>query len=151
TSWGKRVAREVLDGLSGTARYGHMSAFKPILSRLLRRPSFTGVVVATLAACIGANVAIFAVLNGVLLKPLPYPESDRLISMNHTAPGIGIADLGSAPYLYFIERDQSETYEAVGLWGADTATVTGVAEPESVPTVGVTQEILPMLRVAPLL
>ena len=128
-----------------------MNSVKPILGRLLRKPSFTAVVVATLAVCIGANIAIFAVLNGVLLKPLPYPGSDELISMNHTAPGIGITDLGSAPYLYFIERDQSETLEAVGLWGADTATVTGVAEPESVPILAVTQEILPMLRVAPLI
>src|SRR5690606_1558826 len=128
-----------------------MNSLRPVLGRLLRRPSFAAVVVATLAACIGANIAIFAVLNGVLLKPLPYADSDRLIAMNHTAPGIGITDLGSAPYLYFIERDQSETLEAVGLWGADTATVTGVAEPESVRILAVTQEILPMLRVAPLI
>jgi predicted permease len=128
-----------------------MSPVKPILRRLLRTPGFTAVVVATLAISFGANIAIFAVLNGVLLKPLPYPDADRLISMNHTAPGIDIVDLGSSPYLYFTEREENETLEAVGLWGTDTASVTGVAEPERVRTLGVTQEILPMLRVAPLI
>src|SRR5690606_30036720 len=127
-----------------------MNSLRPVLGRLLRRPSFAAVVVATLAACIGANIAIFAVLNGVLLKPLPYADSDRLIAMNHTAPGIGITDLGSAPYLYFIERDQSETLEAVGPWGADTATVTGVGEPESVRILAVARETRRVRRVGSL-
>lgn len=128
-----------------------MLRVQQILRRLLRTPGFTAVAVATLAVGIGANTAIFTVLNGVLLKPLPYPDADRLISMNHTAPGISIADLGSSPYLYFTEREENETLEAVGLWGTSTASVTGAGDPEQVQSLGVTHEVLPMLRAQPLI
>jgi predicted permease len=127
-----------------------MGSLKPILRRLLRTPGFTAIAVATLAVGIGANTAVFSVLNGVLLKPLPYPESDRLVSMSHAAPGMNLADVGSAPYLYFTEREQNRTLEAVGLWGSGAASVTGTGEPERVQTLLVTFEILPMLRVPPL-
>jgi predicted permease len=119
------------------------------LRSLLRRPTFTLAAALTLALGLGANTAIFSVLNGVLLKPLPYPDAERLISMNHTAPGVNVVDLGSSPYLYFTEREKNETLEAVGLWGTDASSVTGVAEPEQVQQLGVTQEILPMLGAQP--
>ena len=85
----------------------------------------------------------------MLLKPLPYPDADRLISLNHAATGVNIVDLGSAPFLYFTEREKNETLESVGLWGTDTASVTGLGEPEQVRQLGVSQEILPMLGVEP--
>lgn len=119
------------------------------LRSLWRRPTFTFAAIVTLALGLGANTAIFSVLNGVLLKPLPYADAERLISMNHAAPGLNIVDLGSSPYLYFTERENSETLEAVGLWGTDAASVTGVGEPEQVQELGVTQEILPLLGVSP--
>ena len=74
---------------------------------------------------IGANTAGFSVLNGVLLKPLPYPDADRLVWLKHQGPGIDIANLGSSPYLYFIEREQSRAFDGVGLWGKGTVSVTG--------------------------
>ncbi|HEU4619456.1 MAG TPA: ABC transporter permease [Gammaproteobacteria bacterium] len=126
-----------------------MGSLKTIVRRLLRTPAFTAVAVVTLAIGIGANTAIFSVLNGVLLKPLPYPDPDRLISMNHTAPGVNVVDLGSAPFLYFTEREKSETLESVGLWGTDSASVTGGGAPEQVRMLGVSQEILPMLGAEP--
>jgi predicted permease len=119
------------------------------LRSLQRRPTFALAAVLTLALGLGANTAIFSVVNSVLLKPLPYADAERLISMNHTAPGINIADLGSSPYLYFTERENSETLESVGLWATGAASVTGVAEPEQVQNLVVTNEILPMLGVSP--
>jgi predicted permease len=128
-----------------------MGNLKHILRRLRRSPGFTAVALLTLAVGIGANTAIFSVVNGILLKPLPYPDSDRLISMNHQAPGVNIAELGSSPFLYFTEREHNETLEGVGLWRTGTASVTGLAEPEQVRALGVTSDILPILGVQPVL
>ena len=55
----------------------------------------------TLAVGIGANSAIFSVINGILLKPLPYLRPGELIDLNHTAPGVNFPDAGSAPFLHF--------------------------------------------------
>ena len=60
---------------------------KQVLRRLGRAPMFTAITLFTLAIAVGANTAIFSVVEGVLLKPLPYPQADRLIGVWHTAPG----------------------------------------------------------------
>ena len=84
---------------------------RQVLRRLGRAPMFTIITLITLAAGIGANTVIFSVLEGVLLKPLPYPEPDRLIGVWHTAPGVGINDLNMAPSLPiplpFVEKASS--------------------------------------------
>jgi putative ABC transport system permease protein len=130
-----------LDSLGRELRYAFRS--------LRHHPAFAVTAVATLAIGIGANTAIFSVVNGVLLKPLPYPEADRLVSVKHQAPGINIAELGTAPYLYFAEREENRTLESIGLWGIATATVTKLAEPEEVQNLRVTSDILPVLGIEP--
>ena len=72
-------------------------ALRHLVRRLFRAPLFASVTIATLAIALGANTAIFAVLDGVLLKPLPYPHADELVGLWHTAPGVNITDLNSAP------------------------------------------------------
>src|SRR5262245_33384369 len=121
------------------------------LRSMQRTPAVTFVVIATLALGIGANTAIFSVINGVLLKPLSYPDSDRLITMSHTAPGVNVAEVASAPFLYFTERDLNQTLEGVGLFGSGSATVTGRGEPELVRRLFVTSDILPILGIEPVL
>jgi predicted permease len=121
------------------------------LRSMLRTPAVTLAVVATLAIGIGSNTTIFSVVNGVLIKPLPYPDSDRLITMSHTAPGVNVADVASAPFLYFTEREQNQTLEGVGLVSGGSATVTGRGEPKMVRRLFVTSEVLPILGIDPIL
>ena len=120
---------------------------------LRKNPGFTAVAVLTLALGIGATTAMFSLVNGILLRPLPYPEQDRLIELVHEAPGVGISRILASPAVYFGYRDRSRTFDAVGLWDWDSSpvTVTGTSEPESVRSVEVTHEVLAILGAAPTL
>jgi predicted permease len=106
---------------------------------------FAVVTLLTLAIGIGANTAIFSVLDGVLLKPLTYPRAEQLIAIDYRAPGVNIEHAGDAPFLYFIEREQNRTLQDVGMWGDYSVTVTGSAEPQRVDAISVTQGVLPVL------
>jgi predicted permease len=122
-----------------------------VLRSLARMPGFTAVAALTLAIGIGANTAIFSVIEGVLLKPLPYPRSDELVALDHAAPGVNIDRAGAAPFLYFIYREEGRVFQDVGLWNTGTSSVTGLAEPEEVRTLVVTDGVLPMLGAQPML
>ena len=124
---------------------------KQVVRRLGRAPSFTALALATLALGIGANAAIFSVVEGVLLRPLPYPRPDELVGVWHAAPGINIPRLESAPALYFTYLEEGRTFQGVGLWQEGAASVTGLAEPERVSLLRVTHATLPLLGVKPLL
>ncbi len=100
------------------------------LRGLLRRPTFTFAVVLTLALGIGANTAIFTVLNSVLLKPLSYPRSDELVSLRFVAPGLGSQDVQMGPSLYFTFREHSRAFESVGLYVDGGQSITGQGEPD---------------------
>jgi predicted permease len=124
--------------------------FRHILRRLLHVPVFTAVAVATLAIGIGSNSAIFSVIEGVLLKPLPFPHADELVSVDHAAPGINIGGAaGSAPFLYFTYRDEGRVFDDIALWRTSRGSVTGLAEPEEVRTLEVTAGFLGTLGVQP--
>jgi predicted permease len=125
--------------------------FRPILRRLLRAPMFTSVAILTLALGIGANTAVFSVVEGVVLKPLPYPHPEQLIGVSHTAPGLNILDLGMSPSLYFTYRDQNRTLRDIGLYTGDSVSVTATAEPEQVRSVDVTDGVIPILGIRPVL
>jgi predicted permease len=120
-------------------------------ARSLRRtPVVSAAIAATLAVAIGGTAAVFTVINAVVLRPLPYPDAERLVSIVHRRPGAGPGEeFPSAPYLYFTFRDESRTLEAVGLWRAGSASVTGLDRPEQVQSLFVTAEVLPILGVEP--
>ncbi len=122
---------------------------KLVLRRLSRSPLFACVTLLTLAIGIGANTAIFSVLNGVLLKPLPYRDSGRLVSIWETAHLAGFAQLIASPATYFTFREENRTLEDIGLWRSDAANITGSGEPEQVETLSVTDGVLPILGVRP--
>jgi putative ABC transport system permease protein len=123
--------------------------------RALRRNSmFTAVTLLTLGVGIGANTAVFSVVNGILLKPLSYPNPDRLVAVTNSAPGAaGLAsvsgDLKLSASMYFTYADQNRTFDALGVWNSASATVTGLAEPEQVRAVGVSDGTLEALGVPP--
>jgi predicted permease len=122
---------------------------KQIVRSLARMPGFTSVATLTLAIGIGANTAVFGVVQSVLLKPLPYPQSDRLVALDHAAPGVKLASAGAAPFQYFTYREEARVFQDVGLWNVGTVSVTGLAEPEEVRTLFATDAILPMLGAQP--
>jgi putative ABC transport system permease protein len=125
--------------------------FRQSLRRLSRSPLFTAISLLTLALGIGANTAIFSVIEGVLLKPLPHPHSEQLIALWHTAPGVNLKDLNMSPSLYFIYREENRVFQDVAMWNGGTSSVTGLAEPENVPIISATYRLLPMLGVQPAL
>lgn len=125
---------------------------RQVLRRLTRAPLFTAVTLLTLAAAIGANTAVFAVLESVLLKPLPYAKSDELLKISHSAPGMDEKDLvTTGPSNYLIYREQNTVFQEVGLYIEDAVSVTGKAEPERVTALRITDGVLPLLGVAPAL
>src|SRR5262249_30433650 len=89
-------------------------------------------------------------VNGILLKPLPYSDPDRLVGVGLTAPGLGIKDLNASPATYFTYREESRTFQDIGLWNYQSVSVTGIAEPEQVDALGVTDGTLPILGVQPI-
>jgi len=124
---------------------------RQVLRRLSRAPVFAAITLITLAVGVGANTVIFSVLEGVLLKPLPYPRAEQLIGVWHTAPGVGIKDLNMSPSNYFIDREQSTTFQDIGMYTGDSLSVTGAGEPEQVRGLDVTDGTLPILGVTPVL
>jgi predicted permease len=122
-----------------------------VLRRLRRAPMFTAVTLITLAVGVGANTAVFSVLEGVLLKPLAYPRPEELVGVWLTAPGVNIPELPLGPAYYFVYREQNRSFRDLGLYTRDDVSVTGVAEPEKVAAVKVTDGTLPILGLVPLL
>lgn len=121
------------------------------LRRLARTPAFTLAVVITLALGIGSNTAIFSVINGVLLKALPYPEPDRLIGVWQKAPGVKIDSLNASLADYVTYREESRTFADVALWGGRSMTVTEFNDPERIDALLATFRLFPMLGIQPLL
>ncbi len=125
--------------------------YRHVFRRLARTPGFTLIAALTLALGIGATTAIFSVVEGVLLKPLPYPHPERLIGLWHAAPGVTAGRVDICPSFYFIYREQSRTMQDVGLWDTGTDDVSVAGRPEQVARLSVTDGTLPLLGVQPAL
>jgi putative ABC transport system permease protein len=118
---------------------------------LAKRRGYAAVAAFTLALGIGANVAIFSVVNAVLLRPLPYAESDRIMSIRHHAPGINLPELESSPGLIDLYRASSRTLTHVAGYEIRQANLTGSGRPERVRTLAVTPEFFDALALHPAL
>jgi predicted permease len=124
------------------------------LRALWHTPTFTVVALLTIAIGIGANAAVFSVVNSVLLKPLNYPQADELVAIRQVAPGAaGLAsfaeDLRMSPSMYFTYAENNRTFASLGVWITDAASVTGTGEPEQVRAVDVTDGVLQALGTPP--
>src|SRR6266852_1106573 len=125
-------------------RYGIRAAIK--------NPIFAIILIVTLALGIGANTAIFSVVNAVLLRPLPYAESDRLVIVFSAWPAQGIRKAGSALPDYREYRDQNHTLESLGgFFYSDFNLSAGNQTPERVQGALITSNLFPVLRVAPVI
>ena len=124
-----------------------LNQLKQVLRRLARTPLFTAVTLITVAIGIGANTVVFSVVEGVLLKPLDYAHSDRLIGVWHKAPGVNIPKLNMGEFLYFIYREQNKTLEDIGLYRSSSFSLTGGAQPEQIQGLEITDGTLPILGV----
>jgi predicted permease len=129
-----------------------LADLKLTFRRLRKFPGFAATVLLTLAIGIGANTAVFSVLNSVLLRPLPYPEPQQLVSLHLNAPGApGLAEfrselrLSASMYLTFTAHNRA--FQSLGVWMPGTASITGLAQPEQVNTAQISGGVLETLNV----
>ncbi|HEV8599772.1 MAG TPA: ABC transporter permease [Gemmatimonadales bacterium] len=132
--WGSRLAQDLRFGI-----------------RVLRtRPAFTAVAVLTLGLGIGANTAIFSTVNGVLLKPLPYPESQNLVTFWGTAPEkrLPVVNYPDAMFVFFHQR--TRVFEKVAAYSTGSVSLSGDGEPERVTGTWVSSDFFAVMRQVPI-
>src|SRR5688572_18338473 len=124
-----------------------MFDLKFAVRQLLKNPGFTAVAVLTLALGIGANTAIFSVVDAVLLRPLPYPGSGKLVWLAERGPDWSG---GSLSYPNFIDwRDQQLVFEDFGVYSGNNFTLTGAGEPARVAGMMMSADVFAALRTQP--
>ena len=117
------------------------------LRTLRKSPGFTAVVIATLALGIGANTAIFSIVDAVLLRPLPFPNPDRLVRLVDNLPGASLHDIGmSVPELWDLQERSGVFDEVSAVWPID-ANVTGTGHPERIELLAVSPNYFSLLGV----
>src|SRR2546426_6130647 len=124
-----------------------MNDLKFAFRQLLKNPGFTAVAVLTLALGIGANTAIFSVVNAVLLRPLPYPEPGQLLQLRADWSGSPSSVIGSATFVEV--KAQSQSLARIGAYAGGEMTLTGVGSAERVVAGAVTAEFFSLLRAPP--
>src|SRR5881394_1301884 len=93
-----------------------MSNLRYALRQLRKAPAFTLTALATVAICLGANLAIFAVINSILLRPLPFPQSDRLVTIYNTYPKAGVENDGSSFTNYYERRGNLPAFSSLSIF-----------------------------------
>ncbi len=100
---------------------------------LAGRPGFSATVILILAVGIGATSAIFTLLDAVVLSPLPFAGSDRLVRIAHVQQGAGGGNVGQCAAWHYTYEEENRVFEDLGMWFNGTAAITGTGEPEAVP------------------
>jgi predicted permease len=131
-----------------------LADLKLSLRRLRKAPGFGITVLLTLAIGIGANTAVFTVVDTILLKPLPYPQPEQLVAVWLHAPGAaGLTNFAEglrlSPSMYLTFAEHNRTLQSIGVWVSGTANVTGIARPEEVHTTYISDGVLQTLNVPP--
>ena len=122
------------------------------LKLLWKEKAFTITALLTLALCIGANTAIFTVLNAVILEPLPFPEPDRLLTMYNIYPGVGVIDEGANGVPDYLDRRKlTDVFDSVTLFGGVGFDVGSAGSPLRVSGLSVTPDFFHVLRASPLI
>jgi predicted permease len=124
----------------------------PELRSLLRSSGHTLLVVLTLSLGIGATATIYSVVNGVLLRPLPFPEQERLLMLWQQAPGVGVAEDWFSPAQYFDLREQVKGFDELAIVFGTNVTLTGDEhEPERIGALTVSSSFFELLGIEPVL
>ena len=129
-----------------------MSAWSEIrlaARNLLRRPGYAATAVLTLSLGVGGTVAIFTVVDAVLLRPLPYPEADRLVTIRHHAPGLDLPELSNSPGTLRFYRDEANFLEVLAAYDVSFRNLIADSRPERVQVTYATPEIFDVLGVQP--
>jgi predicted permease len=150
----ERTKDDLRDARGGNGIDNAMKDVRYAVRALRRNPGFTAVAILTLALGIGANTALFSVVNGVLLRPLPYSDPDRLVAIRNTWEGNNdpLTASGSiSPAEYFDYRDRLQAFESLGVYTAATLSITGDGEPEQLPAAALTAGVFQTLGVTPAL
>ena len=121
------------------------------LRGLMKRPGFTAVAVITLALGIGANTAIFSVVNAVLLRPLPFNNPDRLMVLWERRANSGRANLPLSGHEYAAFKERTNSFEAITLIQPNSYALTGRGDPRMVDVAEVSTDYFPVIGVSPLL
>ena len=126
-----------------------MNDLRFALRQLLKNPGFTAVAVLTLALCLGANLAIFAVVDSVLLRPLPFPEADRLVTMFNSYPKAGVDRDGSSLANYYERRGAIEAFSHLAIYRPGSAIVGEAGATERDEVIRVSPDFFATLGVNP--
>ncbi|HKJ03201.1 MAG TPA: ABC transporter permease, partial [Longimicrobiales bacterium] len=118
---------------------------------LARRPGYATTAAVTLALGIGATVAIFTVVNAVLLRPLPYPDADRLVAINHHAPALNLPTLNNSAGTLNFYWQEADFFRSLAGFDTQQRNLVGGAQPERVEVVAATPQIFDVLGVQPTL
>jgi predicted permease len=143
----RRTPLEVLTMMLGT----FVNELRHAARLVVRQPAYAAIAALTLALGIGAIVAIFTVVNAVLLRPLPYPDSNRIVVIVQHAPGLNLVDLGNSPALVRQYRDHARSIAAIGGFRRTSLNFTDGGTPERLRAGSVTPDLLRVLAVQPAL
>lgn len=114
-----------------------------------KSPGLFVVVILTLGVGIGSNNAIFSLVNGILLKPLPYPESERLVALWHAAPGLGVPRFAQSDATLLVYRERSKSFQEVAGYDLKTYNLSGAGDPEQLVALSVTPAMFRVLQIKP--
>src|SRR5690606_37583968 len=128
-----------------------LSDLRMAARNLAKRPGFSAIVVLTLALGIGANVAILAVVNAVLIRPLPYPESERIVWIKHHAPGLNLPELENSQGTLRLYKEHARSFSHFGAVREERRNLTGGVQPTRVRVAYVTPSMFGVLGVQPAL
>ena len=120
------------------------------LRNLRKSPGYALVTILTLALGIGANSAIFSVVNGVILKPLPFPNPERLVFISSQFPGLGFDQFWVSPPEYLEFRDRNQSFESVGAYRAQALNLGTPDQPRRVNSAIIISDLMTVLGVSPI-
>ncbi len=134
---------------SGFQMTNLLDELRQTIRKLARSPSFALVSVFTLAVGIAANTAIFSLVYGVVLRPLPFPEPERLVMVGHSAPGLDLPEIKQAFGIHTIYRQNNEVFDDLAVAQQGTQTLTGQGAPERLHSARVSHSFYNVMRVTP--